>query len=145
MPCLQIQQPARAVSGWKRHGAGSHSTSRPKTSMTPPSLCRASSMRCGEGAPASAEGGRVLMPHGRWASGSRGCRAGARQAGFACRTMPRHSVSGSEAGIAHRDGGERCSLFGCSPGLHVSLWRALYPLLRLAQGIARRRYLRGLC
>lgn len=65
--------------------------------------------------------------------------------GFSYRTLPGHPVSGEEAFIVHRDGEEIVltirSLTGPSPRLP---WRPLFPLLRLAQLIVRRRYLRAL-
>ncbi|TPW73620.1 DUF1990 family protein [Schumannella sp. 10F1B-5-1] len=78
----------------------------------------------------------------------------ARRVGFAYRTRPGHPVAGEEAFVVHRDGGEGD---GAGRGGDVVLtirsltapapqqpWRALHPILRLAQLVARRRYLRAL-
>ncbi|MCR2762057.1 DUF1990 family protein [Microbacterium sp. zg.B48] len=65
--------------------------------------------------------------------------------GFSYRTRPGHPVSGEEAFIVQRDEG-KVSLTVRSltaPG-DEQPWRSLYPLLRIAQIIARRRYLRAL-
>lgn len=65
--------------------------------------------------------------------------------GFAYRTLPGHPVSGEEAFIVHRDGDEvRLTVRSLTRAAPQQPWRALYPLLRIAQGIARRRYLRAL-
>lgn len=65
--------------------------------------------------------------------------------GFAYRTMPGHPVSGEEAFIVHRDGGEvRLTVRSLTRPAPQQPWRALYPLLRVAQLVARRRYLRAL-
>jgi len=65
--------------------------------------------------------------------------------GFSYRTRPGHPVSGEEAFIVHRDGG---NVFFTVRSLTAPAteqpWRALYPLLRVAQIVARRRYLRTL-
>lgn len=65
--------------------------------------------------------------------------------GFAYRTLPGHPVSGEEAFIVRRDGDEVVltvrSLTRPAP---QQPWRGLYPLLRIGQLIARRRYLRAL-
>ncbi|GAA1822759.1 DUF1990 family protein [Agromyces salentinus] len=65
--------------------------------------------------------------------------------GFSYRTLPGHPVSGEEAFIVHRDGDDVVltirSLTSAAP---QQPWRALYPVLRVAQVIARRRYLRSL-
>ena len=65
--------------------------------------------------------------------------------GFAYRTLPGHPVSGEEAFIVHRSGDEVLltvrSLTRAAP---QQPWRALYPLLRMAQRVARWRYLRSL-
>nr|WP_243752128.1 DUF1990 family protein [Leucobacter weissii] len=69
----------------------------------------------------------------------------ASRVGFSYRTLPGHPVSGEEAFIAHRDGDAVVltirSLTAAAP---TQPWRALHPLLRIAQAIARRRYLRAL-
>ena len=65
--------------------------------------------------------------------------------GFAYRTLPGHPVRGEEAFVVHRHG-EKVHLTVRSltrPALQQP-WRALYPVLRIAQLIARRRYLRAL-
>lgn len=65
--------------------------------------------------------------------------------GFAYRTLPGHPVSGEEAFIVHRHGDDVVltirSLTRAAP---QQPWRALYPLLLVAQRIVRRRYLRAL-
>ncbi|GAA1517306.1 uncharacterized protein (UPF0548 family)/ligand-binding SRPBCC domain-containing protein [Agromyces terreus] len=65
--------------------------------------------------------------------------------GFSYRTLPGHPVDGEEAFIVHRDGDDVFltvrSLTAPAPG---GPWRALYPALRIAQIVARRRYLRAL-
>lgn len=65
--------------------------------------------------------------------------------GFAYRTLPGHPVSGEEAFVVHREH-DRVILTirsltrpASTPG-----WRMLFPVLLLAQRIARRRYLRAL-
>ncbi|WP_241980777.1 DUF1990 domain-containing protein [Cryobacterium sp. Hh11] len=65
--------------------------------------------------------------------------------GFAYRTLPGHPVSGEEAFIVHRRGDEvRLTVRSLTRAAPQQPWRALYPLLRVAQLIARRRYLRSL-
>lgn len=65
--------------------------------------------------------------------------------GFAYRTLPGHPVSGEEAFIVHRDGNEvRLTVRSLTRPASQQPWRALYPLLRIAQLIVRRRYLRAL-
>lgn len=65
--------------------------------------------------------------------------------GFAYRTLPGHPVSGEEAFIVHRDGAEvRLTVRSLTRPAPQQPWRALYPLLRVAQLIARRRYLKAL-
>ena len=65
--------------------------------------------------------------------------------GFAYRTMPGHPVSGEEAFIVHRRGDEvRLTVRSLPRPAPQQPWRALYPLLLIAQRIARRRYLRSL-
>jgi uncharacterized protein (UPF0548 family) len=65
--------------------------------------------------------------------------------GFAYRTLPGHPVSGEEAFIVHRDGESVVltirSLTRPAPTLR---WRLLYPVLLVAQRVARYRYLRAL-
>ena len=65
--------------------------------------------------------------------------------GFAYRTMPGHPVSGEEAFIVQRRGEEvRLTVRSLTRAAPQQPWRGLYPLLRIAQRIARRRYLRSL-
>ena len=65
--------------------------------------------------------------------------------GFAYRTRSGHPVSGEEAFIVHRAGDEvRLTVRSLTRPAPQQPWRALYPLLRVAQRIARRRYLRSL-
>ncbi|MGA7204033.1 MAG: DUF1990 family protein [Specibacter sp.] len=65
--------------------------------------------------------------------------------GFSYRTLPGHPVSGEEAFVVHRHSGQVIltirSLTRAAP---QQPWRALYPLLRVAQLVVRRRYLRAL-
>lgn len=65
--------------------------------------------------------------------------------GFAYRTLPGHPVNGEEAFIVHRHGGEvRITVRSLTQAAPQQPWRALYPLLKVAQRVARRRYLRSL-
>jgi uncharacterized protein (UPF0548 family) len=65
--------------------------------------------------------------------------------GFAYRTLPGHPVSGEEAFIVHRHGEEvRLTVRSLTRAAPQLPWRFLYPLLRIAQRIVRRRYLRAL-
>lgn len=65
--------------------------------------------------------------------------------GFAYLTLPGHPVSGEEAFIVHRHGDEvRLTVRSLTRPARRQPWRALYPLLRIVQVIARRRYLRAL-
>ncbi|MFC5928669.1 DUF1990 family protein [Cryobacterium melibiosiphilum] len=65
--------------------------------------------------------------------------------GFAYRTLPGHPVSGEEAFIVHRHEDEvRLTVRSLTRAAPQQPWRALYPLLRVAQRVARRRYLRSL-
>lgn len=65
--------------------------------------------------------------------------------GFAYRTLPGHPVSGEEAFIVHRHGEEvRLTVRSLTRAAPQQPWRVLYPLLRIVQRIARRRYLRSL-
>ena len=66
--------------------------------------------------------------------------------GFAYRTLPGHPVDGEEAFIVHRnaDGDVRLTVRSLTRPAPQQPWRALYPLLRVAQIVARRRYLRAL-
>lgn len=68
-----------------------------------------------------------------------------RRVGFSYRTRPGHPVTGEEAFIVHRHGdGVFLTVRSLTAPGNEQPWRALYPLLRIAQGIARRRYLRAL-
>jgi len=65
--------------------------------------------------------------------------------GFAYKTMPGHPVSGEEAFIVHRHGDEvSLTVRSLTRAAPQQPWRLLYPLLRIAQRVARRRYLRAL-
>lgn len=69
-----------------------------------------------------------------------------RRVGFSYRTLPGHPVAGEEAFIVHRDGDDvLLTVRSLTAPSTEQPWRALYPLLRIAQVIARRRYLRALC
>ncbi|WP_417508392.1 DUF1990 family protein [Microbacterium sp.] len=65
--------------------------------------------------------------------------------GFSYRTLPGHPVSGEEAFVVHRSGDEvRLTVRSLTRPAPQQPWRMMYPLLRVAQLIARRRYLRAL-
>jgi uncharacterized protein (UPF0548 family) len=65
--------------------------------------------------------------------------------GFAYRTLPGHPVSGEEAFVVHRDGEQvRLTIRSLTRAAPQKPWRLMYPLLLVAQQIARRRYLRAL-
>lgn len=65
--------------------------------------------------------------------------------GFSYRTLPGHPVDGEEAFIVHRHGEDVLfSIRSLTAPAPAGIWRALHPLLRLAQRVARRRYLRAL-
>ena len=66
--------------------------------------------------------------------------------GFAYRTLPGHPVDGEETFIVHRNavGDVRLTVRSLTRPAPQQPWRALYPLLRVAQFVARRRYLRAL-
>jgi len=65
--------------------------------------------------------------------------------GFAYRTMPGHPVRGEEAFIVHRHGDEvQLTIRSLTRAAPQQPWRLLYPLLLIAQQVARRRYLRAL-
>lgn len=69
----------------------------------------------------------------------------ATRVGFSYRTLPGHPVTGEEAFIVHRDGDDVfLSIRSLTAPAATQPWRALYPLLRVAQIVARRRYLRAL-
>ncbi|BDZ52205.1 hypothetical protein GCM10025867_44460 [Frondihabitans sucicola] len=65
--------------------------------------------------------------------------------GFAYRTLPGHPVDGEEAFVVHRTGAVvRLTVRSLTRPAEQQPWRTLYPLLRIAQLVARRRYLRAL-
>ncbi|MFB0834224.1 DUF1990 family protein [Arthrobacter halodurans] len=65
--------------------------------------------------------------------------------GFSYRTLPGHPVSGEEAFIVHRHGGQAyLTVRSITRAAPQQPWRALFPLLRVVQHIVRRRYLRAL-
>lgn len=65
--------------------------------------------------------------------------------GFSYRTLPGHPVSGEEAFVVHRDGDDVfLTVRSLTAPARSGPWRALHPLLRIAQVVARRRYLRAL-
>ncbi|MGP6171423.1 DUF1990 family protein [Microbacterium sp. A196] len=65
--------------------------------------------------------------------------------GFSYRTLPGHPVSGEEAFIVHRNGDEvRLTVRSLTRPAPQQPWRMMYPLLRVAQLVARGRYLRAL-
>lgn len=65
--------------------------------------------------------------------------------GFSYRTLPGHPVSGEESFIVHRVGDQvRLTIRSLTRPAPQQPWRVLYPLLRVAQLVARRRYLRAL-
>lgn len=66
--------------------------------------------------------------------------------GFAYRTLPGHPVDGEEAFVVHRnaDGDVRLTVRSLTRAAPQQPWRALYPMLRVAQMVARRRYLRAM-
>lgn len=65
--------------------------------------------------------------------------------GFAYRTLPRHPVSGEEAFIVERVGASvTLSIRSLTRASETWQWRPAYPLLLVAQVIARRRYLLAL-
>jgi uncharacterized protein (UPF0548 family) len=69
----------------------------------------------------------------------------AKRSGFSYRTLPGHPVIGEEAFIVHRDGNDVfITIRSLTAPAAQQPWRALYPLLRIAQVVARRRYLRAL-
>ncbi len=69
----------------------------------------------------------------------------AERVGFSYRPLPGHPVRGEEAFVVHRDGDAVLltirSLTRAAPS---GPWRALFPVLLLAQRVARARYLRAL-
>lgn len=65
--------------------------------------------------------------------------------GFSYRTLPGHPVHGEEAFIVHRDGDEvRLTIRSLTRPAPHQPWRALFPLLLVAQRVVRPRYLRAL-
>lgn len=65
--------------------------------------------------------------------------------GFSYRTLPGHPVDGEEAFVVHRNGDEvSLTIRSLTRAAPHGLWRVLYPVLRIAQLEARRRYLRAL-
>lgn len=65
--------------------------------------------------------------------------------GFSYRTLPGHPVSGEEAFVVERDGDVvRLRVRSLTRPAPDQPWRMLYPALRVAQVVARRRYLRAL-
>lgn len=69
----------------------------------------------------------------------------AARVGFSYRTLPGHPVTGEEAFILHREGEDvLLTIRSLTCPAPQQPWRALYPLLRIAQHVARRRYLRAL-
>ncbi|MFK4834100.1 DUF1990 family protein [Microbacterium sp. ZW T2_14] len=65
--------------------------------------------------------------------------------GFAYRTLPGHPVSGEEAFIVHRDGDAVIlTIRSLTRAGREWGWRAAYPVLLVAQQVARRRYFRAL-
>ncbi|TWS24319.1 DUF1990 family protein [Tsukamurella sputi] len=65
--------------------------------------------------------------------------------GFAYRTLPGHPVRGEEAFVVHREG--NAVLLSIRPLTRPAArgpWRAAFPLLLLAQRVARARYVRAL-
>lgn len=67
------------------------------------------------------------------------------RAGFSYRTRPGHPVAGEEAFIVHRDGARVfLTVRSLTAPAAEQPWRALFPVLLVAQRIARRRYLRAL-
>ncbi|WP_200826271.1 DUF1990 family protein [Microbacterium timonense] len=67
------------------------------------------------------------------------------RAGFAYRTLPGHPVSGEEAFIVHRAGGSvELTIRSLTRAATSWRWRAVYPLLLIAQALARYRYMSAL-
>lgn len=65
--------------------------------------------------------------------------------GFAYRTMPGHPVNDQEAFILHRQGEDvRLTIRSLTRAAPQQPWRVLYPVLQVAQRVARWRYLRAL-
>ena len=69
----------------------------------------------------------------------------ATRVGFSYRTLPGHPVSGEDAFIVHRNGDDVVlTIRSLTRPAPEQPWRALFPLLRVAQLVARRRHLRAL-
>lgn len=65
--------------------------------------------------------------------------------GFAYKTLPGHPVNGEEAFIVHRAGDQvLLTIRSLTRAAAQQPWRALFPILLLAQLVVRRRYLRAL-
>ncbi len=65
--------------------------------------------------------------------------------GFSYRTLPGHPVAGEEAFIVERNGDEvRIVVRSLTRAAPQQPWRALFPVLLVAQRVAKRRYLRAL-
>lgn len=66
--------------------------------------------------------------------------------GFAYGTLPGHPVSGEEAFVVHRraDGTVELTLRSLTKPAPAGLWRAVFPILLVAQRFYRQRYLRAL-
>ncbi|MFE6925530.1 DUF1990 family protein [Nocardia sp. NPDC057663] len=66
--------------------------------------------------------------------------------GFAYGTLTGHPVSGEEAFVVHRraDGTVELTLRSLTKPAPAGLWRAVFPILLVAQRFYRRRYLRAL-
>ena len=65
--------------------------------------------------------------------------------GFSYRTLPGHPVTGEEAFIVHRHGDEvTLTIRSLTRAAPQQPWRVLYPILRIAQLVVRKRYLRAL-
>lgn len=68
-----------------------------------------------------------------------------RRVGFSYATLPGHPVTGEEAFIVHRVGDAvLLTIRSLTSPAAAQPWRLLYPVLRVAQMIARRRYFRAL-
>lgn len=65
--------------------------------------------------------------------------------GFAYRTLPQHPVSGEEAFIVTRTGATvALTIRSLTRASETWQWRAIYPVLLVAQAVARHRYLNAL-
>lgn len=64
--------------------------------------------------------------------------------GFSYRALPGHPVSGEETFVVHRRGEDVFLTIRSLTAPGNGVWRAVHPLLRLAQLVARRRYRRAL-